>query len=72
MSEPMLDTAVEIARWLHHSDGVNVRMINQWARRGRITRHPGNLYDAMEIVRYLEELRDTRMLDVRSGIKTAR
>jgi hypothetical protein len=48
-----LDTADECARWLVRY-GVTPRQIRDWARRGKITRHPGDRYEAREIANYLD------------------
>lgn len=63
----LLDTADEVAHWLRRY-GVTVRHIHQWARRGHITRHPGNLYCAREIADWYDYRRNARMDDVRRGI----
>jgi hypothetical protein len=63
-----LDTAEEVARWLRVSHGVTTRHIHQWARRGRIKRYPGGLYNAKEIADWLDDGRDTRMDAVRRGV----
>lgn len=49
----LLDTAEEVARWLQR-DGVTPAKLKQWARRGHITRHPGNRYEAKEVADYLD------------------
>lgn len=66
----LLDTAEEVARWLVRY-GVTPRHIHQWARRGRITRYPGNLYCAVEVADWFDNGRDTRMDDIRRGVSTA-
>lgn len=71
MTAILLDTADEIARWLRVSHGVTPRQIHQWARRGRITRYPGNRYNAAEIVDWLDHGRDTRMVAVQRGVSAA-
>lgn len=49
----LLDTAEECSRWLIRY-GVTPRQLRQWAKRGHITRYSGDLYEAMEVVAYLE------------------
>lgn len=46
----LLDTAEEVARWLR----VSPRTVRSWARRGYITRHPGDRYSAVEAADYLD------------------
>lgn len=53
MTIVLLDTAEECSRWLIRY-GATPRQLRQWARRGHITRHPGDLYDALEVAAYLE------------------
>jgi hypothetical protein len=53
MITPLLDTADECCRWLVRYR-VTPRQIRDWARRGRITRYPGDRYIAAEIADYLE------------------
>lgn len=57
-SDPLLDTAEEVARWLR----VSPYTIRSWARRGHITRYPGDRYSAIEAADYLDHRpdRDTR------------
>jgi hypothetical protein len=58
-SAVLLDTAEEVARWLRHQHPtVTPRNIRQWAKRGHITRHPCDLYVAIEVVDYLEQRPD--------------
>lgn len=60
MTTPLLlDTAEEVARWLRASHRVSPHTIRSWARRGHITRYPGDLYNAMEAVDYLERRTQT-------------
>lgn len=47
----LLDTAEEVARWLR----VSPHTIRSWARRGHITRHPGDRYNAVEAADYLDQ-----------------
>lgn len=54
-SQQLLDSADEVARWLR----VHPRTVRSWARRGHITRYPGDRYSALEAATYLEN-RDTR------------
>ena len=75
MTTPLLDTADECARWLTRY-GVTPRQIRDWARRGRITRHPGDRYCAAEIADYLEGRSDANrrravVSHLRSGTRTA-
>lgn len=54
----LLDTAEEIARWLP-GRGITPRQLRQWAKRGHITRYPGDLYRALEVADYLEKRPDS-------------
>lgn len=47
----LLDTAEEVARWLR----VSPHTIRSWARRGHITRYPGDRYVATEAADYLDQ-----------------
>lgn len=53
MTMLLLDSADEVARWLIRY-GVTPRQIRDWARRGRITRYPGDRYEACEVADYLD------------------
>lgn len=55
MTAPLLDTADEVARWLR----VSPHTIRSWARRGHITRYPGDRYSALEAADYLDARNDT-------------
>lgn len=57
MRQPLLDTAEEIARWLP-GRGITPRQLRQWAKRGHITRFPGDQYSAVEVADYLEQRPD--------------
>lgn len=62
MTAPLLlDSPDELARWLR----VQPRTIRMWARRGHITRYPGDLYWGVEVADYLDG-RDTRMVRLRA------
>lgn len=49
----LLDSPEEIARWLP-GRGITPRQLRQWAKRGHITRHPGDRYSAVEVADYLD------------------
>ena len=53
----LLDTAEEIATWLP-GRGITGRQLRQWARRGHITRYPGDRYSAVEVADYLDHRPD--------------
>lgn len=53
----LLDNAEEIARWLP-GRMITARQLRQWAKRGHITRHPGDLYSAVEVADYLDNRPD--------------
>lgn len=51
----LLDPADEVVRWIRRDHPhVSRRNLRQWADRGHITRHPGDLYDAVEVADYLD------------------
>lgn len=57
----LLDSPEELARWLR----VSPRTIRMWARRGHVTRYPGDLYSGVEVADYLDN-RDNRMVKLRT------
>jgi uncharacterized protein YjcR len=61
----LLDTAEEVARWLH----VSPHTIRSWARRSYITRYPGDRYSAIEAADYLDSRSD---LNTRRARRTRR
>jgi len=51
----LLDTPDDVVRWLRADHPhISRRNLRQWADRGHITRHPGDLYNAVEVAGYLE------------------
>lgn len=64
LSQPvLLDTADEVARWFR----VQPKTVRMWARRGYITRHPGDRYSMLEVADWWDQRRDTRMAAVRQA-----
>lgn len=54
MTQPLLlDTPDEVARWLPQHR-ITVGKLKQWARRGHITRYPGERYNAVQVAEYLD------------------